>query len=116
MKVAMYYKNTDVRLEEIPVPEIGPAEILIRVYASGICGSDLMEWYRLPKAPLVLGHEIAGEVAEVGNKVSKFSPGDRVMATHHVPCNTCHHCMRGNHSSCQTLRSTSFDQIGRAHV
>jgi len=112
MKVAMYYKNADVRLEEMPVPKIGPEEILIRVYASGICGSDLMEWYRLPKAPLVLGHEIAGEVAEVGSKVSKFSPGDRVMATHHVPCNTCHHCIRGNHSSCQTLRSTSFDPGG----
>ncbi len=112
MKVAMYYKNADVRLEEMPVPKIGPAEILIRVYASGICGSDLMEWYRLPKAPLVLGHEIAGELVEVGAEVSKFAVGDRVIATHHVPCNTCHHCMRGNHSSCATLRSTSFDPGG----
>lgn len=112
MKVAMYYTNADVRLEEVPVPEIGAEEILIRVYASGICGSDLMEWYRLPKAPLVLGHEIAGEVVEVGANVSKFNIGDRVIATHHVPCNTCYHCMRGNHSSCQTLRSTSFDPGG----
>lgn len=112
MKVAMYYSNADVRLEEVPVPKIGPEEILIRVYASGICGSDLMEWYRLPKAPLVLGHEIAGEVVEVGDNVSKFSVGDRVIATHHVPCNTCHHCLRGNHSSCQTLRTTSFDPGG----
>jgi len=112
MKVAMYYKNADVRLEEMPVPKIGSEEILIRVYASGICGSDLMEWYRLPKAPLVLGHEIAGEVVEVGDYVSKFKTGDRVIATHHVPCNTCYHCMRQNHSSCQTLRSTSFDPGG----
>lgn len=112
MKVAMYYKNADVRLEEMPVPKIGSGEILIRVYASGICGSDLMEWYRLPKAPLVLGHEIAGEVVEVEDNVSKFSVGDRVIATHHVPCNTCYHCMRQNHSSCQTLRSTSFDPGG----
>ena len=112
MRIAMYYKNADVRLEEMQVPQIGPEEILIRVYASGICGSDLMEWYRLPKAPLVLGHEIAGEVVEIGDSVSKFKTGDRVIATHHVPCNTCHHCMRQNHSSCQTLRSTSFDPGG----
>lgn len=108
----MYYSNADIRLEEMPVPEIGDDEILVRVHASGICGSDLMEWYRLPKAPLVLGHEIAGEVVEVGKNVSKFTVGDRVVATHHVPCNTCHHCMRGNHSSCQTLRSTCFDPGG----
>lgn len=112
MRVAMYYNNRDVRLEEIPVPVIGPGEILIRVQASGICGSDLMEWYRLPKAPLVLGHEIAGEVVEVGEGVLEFKPGDRVMATHHVPCNTCHHCLRGNHSSCGTLRTTHFDPGG----
>ncbi len=112
MKVAMYYNNADVRLEEIPIPKIGLEEILIRVYASGICGSDLMEWYRLPKAPLVLGHEIAGQIVEIGDKVSNFKVGDRVIATHHVPCNTCYHCLRQNHSSCQTLRSTSFDPGG----
>jgi L-iditol 2-dehydrogenase len=112
MKVAMYYNNADVRLEEIPIPKIGSEEILIRVYASGICGSDLMEWYRLPKAPLVLGHEIAGQIVEIGEKVSNFKVGDRVIATHHVPCNTCYHCLRQNHSSCQTLRSTSFDPGG----
>jgi len=112
MKVAMYYNNADVRLEELPIPKIGSDEILIRVYASGICGSDLMEWYRLPKAPLVLGHEIAGQIVEIGDKVSNFKVGDRVIATHHVPCNTCYHCLRGNHSSCQTLRSTHFDPGG----
>jgi len=112
MRVAMYYNNKDLRLEELPVPEVGPGEILIRVYASGICGSDLMEWYRLPKAPLVLGHEISGEVTGVGPGVEKFSPGDRVIATHHVPCNTCYHCLRNNHSACVTLRSTHFDPGG----
>jgi len=112
MRVAMYYKNNDVRLEEMPTPSIGPGEILMRVHASGICGSDLMEWYRLPKAPLVLGHEVAGEVVETGEGVDKFVPGDRVMATHHVPCNTCYYCARGNHSSCQTLRTTHFDPGG----
>ena len=64
MRVAVYYSNRDVRLEERPVPEIGAGEILVKVMASGICGSDVMEWYRIKKAPLVLGHEIAGEIAE----------------------------------------------------
>ncbi len=112
MRVAMYYNNRDVRVEELPIPKIGPGEILIRVEASGVCGSDVMEWYRLPKAPLVLGHEIAGEVVEVGDDVRKFKKGDRVIATHHVPCNTCYFCLRGNHSACNTLRSTHFDPGG----
>lgn len=112
MRVAMYYNNRDIRLEEMPVPEIGPGEILMRVHASGICGSDLMEWYRLPKAPIVLGHEVSGEVVETGEGVDKFRPGDRVIATHHVPCNTCYYCLRGNHSACKTLRTTHFDPGG----
>ena len=112
MRVAMYYNNRDVRVEELPIPKIGPGEILIRVEASGVCGSDVMEWYRLPKAPLVLGHEVAGEVVEVGEDVRKFKKGDRVIATHHVPCNTCYFCLRGNHSACNTLRTTHFDPGG----
>jgi len=112
MRVAMYYNNRDIRLEEMPTPAIGLGEILMRVRASGICGSDLMEWYRLPKAPLVLGHEVSGEVIEIGEGVDKFRPGDRVIATHHVPCNTCYHCLRGNHSACKTLRTTHFDPGG----
>ena len=66
MRVAMYYTNQDIRIEEMPTPAIGPGELLVRVEASGVCGSDVMEWYRIHKAPLVLGHEIAGEVVEVG--------------------------------------------------
>ncbi len=66
MRVAMYYNNQDVRVEEIPVPGIGPGELLLRVEASGICGSDVMEWYRVARAPMVLGHEVAGEVVQVG--------------------------------------------------
>jgi len=65
----MYYNNQDVRLEEMPVPQIGPGEVLIRVEASGICGTDLLEWYRIHKAPLVLGHEVAGVIDTVGEGV-----------------------------------------------
>lgn len=108
----MYYSNRDLRLEELPAPAIGPDELLVRVEASGICGSDVMEWYRAGKVPLVLGHEIAGEVAEVGQNVTCFDKGDRVAVTHHVPCMTCHYCVSGHETVCDTLRTTSFDPGG----
>jgi len=109
MRVLMYYSNQDVRLEEMPVPDTGPGELLMRVHASGICGSDVMEWYRRDKVPLVLGHEVAGEVVEVGEGVERFKQGDRVAATHHVPCNTCHFCLSGHHTVCETLlKGTRF--------
>ena len=114
MRAAIYYHNRDVRVEETPVPQIGPGELLLRIEASGICGSDVMEWYRVKKAPLVLGHEVAGEVAEVGPGVSKYKVGDRVVASHHVPCNTCRYCLSGHPTVCDTLRATQFDPGGFA--
>ncbi len=113
MRVGMYYDNRDIRVEEMPIPSIGPGELLVKIQASGICGSDVMEWYRIHKAPLVLGHEIAGEVAEVGAGVGSFRVGDRVTATHHVPCFTCHYCLSGHQTVCETLLSgTHFDPGG----
>ena len=114
MRVAMYYNNRDVRLEEIPTPQIGPGELLVKVLASGICGSDVMEWYRIKKAPRVLGHEIAGEIVEVGKEVRNYKVGDRVFVSHHVPCNTCQYCLNGFHTLCDTLRTTNFDPGGFA--
>lgn len=114
MRVALWYNNRDVRVEEIPVPEIGPGELLVRVIASGICGSDVMEWYRLDRAPLVLGHEIAGEVVVAGEGVERYKAGDRIAVAHHLPCNTCHYCLSGNHTACDTLRRTNFDPGGFA--
>ncbi len=114
MRVAMYYSNRDVRLEEVPVPQIGPGEILVRVEASGICGTDLLEWYRLHKAPLVLGHEVAGVITAVGKGVKRHKVGERICAAHHVPCNTCHYCLSGHHTVCDTLRRTNFDPGGFA--
>ena len=112
MRVAMYYTNQDVRIEEMPVPGIGAGEVLLRVAASGICGSDVMEWYRVARAPLVLGHEVAGEVVQVGEGVERFQEGDRLVVTHHVPCNACHYCLSGHHTVCDTLRQTHFDPGG----
>ena len=115
MRVAMYYANADVRLETMPVPEIGPGEILMKIEASGICGSDVMEWYRRDKVPLVLGHEVAGTVAEIGPGVEKYKVGDRIVAAHHVPCNTCQYCLDGNFTACETLqKGTHFHPGGFA--
>jgi len=112
MRVAMYYNNRDVRLEEMPKPQIGAGEILVKVIASGICGSDVMEWYRIKKAPLVLGHEITGEIVEVGEGVERYKIGDRVFVSHHVPCNTCRYCLNGDHTACETLHTTNYDPGG----
>jgi L-iditol 2-dehydrogenase len=114
MRAAVYYTNRDVRLEERPVPAIGPDELLMRVRRSGICGSDVLEWYRVRRAPLVLGHEVAGEVAAVGAQVRGYRPGDRITAAHHVPCNACRFCRRGHHTMCHTLHTTNFDPGGFA--
>ena len=92
MRVVMYYNNNDVKIEELPLPKIGPDELLVKVMACGICGSDVMEWYRLKKAPLVLGHEATGEIAQVGKNIKKYKVGDRVFVSHHVPCNSCRYC------------------------
>ena len=112
MRVAMYYNNQDVRVEEMPAPEIGPEELLVRVEASGLCGSDVMEWYRIQRAPTVLGHEVAGVVAKVGSAVGQYREGDPVVVTHHVPCNACRYCLSGRHTVCDTLRTTNFDPGG----
>jgi len=110
MIVAKYYNNNDIRLEEIPIPKIGPGEILVKVKASGICGTDVMEWYRIQKAPRILGHEIAGEIVE--SQSDRYQPGQRVFVSHHVPCNTCKYCRAGHHTACDTLHKGNFDPGG----
>jgi L-iditol 2-dehydrogenase len=112
VRVAVYHSNSDVRLEQRARPSVGAGELLMSIKASGICGSDVMEWYRLPRAPLVLGHEVAGVVEEAGPGVTRFAPGDRIVATHHVPCGRCRYCLTDRHSVCETLRTTSFDPGG----
>ena len=108
MLAAVYYNNHDVRIEEMPIPEIGEDEALLKVLASGICGSDVIEWYRVPKAPRVLGHEATGVIEKVGSKVTSLKVGDRVFVSHHVPCNKCRYCQRGHHTACHTLHTTNY--------
>jgi L-iditol 2-dehydrogenase len=110
MIVAKYYNNKDIRLEELPIPKIGPGEILVKVQASGICGTDVMEWYRIKKAPRILGHEIAGEIVE--SQSDKYSTGERVFVSHHVPCFNCKYCRAGHHTACDTLHAGNYDPGG----
>jgi len=112
MRVAVYHNNNDIRMEERPVPVIGDGELLVKVHSSGICGSDVMEWYRIKKAPVVLGHEIGGEIVETGKNVKKYKTGDRVFVSHHVPCNTCAYCLNGHQTACHTLHTTNYDPGG----
>lgn len=113
MKVGVYYRNSDVRVEDRPAPKPGDGDILVKVMACGLCGSDLLEWYRIKRAPLVLGHEPAGIVVEAGKFVKNVKPGDRVFVTHHVPCNVCYHCLTGHETACTTFQTkNNFDPGG----
>ena len=120
MKVARYYNNNDVRIDEIPKPTIGPGELLVKVKKSGICGSDVLEYYRFAKMKklgvdnLILGHEIVGDIVEVGDGVKGLKIGDRVFVSHHVPCFDCYYCNHGHHTACDLLHNTNFDPGGFA--
>jgi L-iditol 2-dehydrogenase len=114
MKAAVYYNLNDIRIEEVPTPKIEPEEILVEMKACGICGSDLMDWYLEKRAPLVLGHEPAGVIVEVGDKVENFKVGERVFVHHHVPCLTCHYCLRGDYTMCEKFRQTYIHPGGFA--
>ncbi len=104
MKVAKWYNNQDIRIEEVPTPRPGPHEMLVKVMSCGICGSDIVEWYRLPRAPLVQGHEIGAEVVEVGGSLDKFKPGDRVFIAPKVPCMKCDYCRKGHFPVCTVIQ------------
>ncbi len=112
MRAGVYYNNSDVRVEERPEPKCGDRDIIVKVMACGLCGSDLMEWYRIKRAPLVLGHEPAGIVVEAGKLVTNVKPGDRVFVTHHVPCNACYHCLTGHETACTTFQTANNFEPG----
>ena len=104
MKISVWYSNADIRIEEVPKPQPGPKEMLVKVIACGICGSDIVEWYRLPRAPLVQGHEIGAEVVEVGRAIKKYKPGDRVFIAPKVPCMKCDYCQAGRYPVCSNTK------------
>jgi L-iditol 2-dehydrogenase len=102
-------------VEDWPRPSIHGGELLLRLRGCGLCGSDLLKiGAPEPRVPAVLGHELVGDVVEVGPDVRAFSPGDRVVAAHHVPCGGCHHCRRGSESMCRAFKTSNLDPGGFA--
>lgn len=105
MQAVVYHGVDDVRLETVPVPEIGAAELLIRVHTCGICGTDLKKISTgSHSAPRIFGHETAGEIAAVGEGVSGYAVGDRVMVFHHIPCRNCYYCEHKVFAQCPTYK------------
>lgn len=104
MKAILWFNNKDIRLVEVPLPPLRAGEILVKVLACGLCGSDVVEWYRLPRAPLIPGHEIGAQVVEVGEKVTRFRPGDRVFIAPKVPCGQCYYCRHGHFPQCSEIK------------
>jgi L-iditol 2-dehydrogenase len=104
MKISVWHSNEDIRIEEVPRPKPGRKELLVKVISCGICGSDIVEWYRLPRAPLVQGHEIGAEVVEVGRAITKYKPGDRVFIAPKVPCMNCDYCKNGHYPVCSNVK------------
>tara|TARA_B100001964_G_scaffold228499_1_gene279721 strand:+ start:477 stop:1490 length:1014 start_codon:yes stop_codon:yes gene_type:complete len=108
MNVAEYHSNKDIQIKQIERPSITENEILVSMKACGICGTDVMEWYRAKNIPRILGHEMSGEVVEVGENVDTISKHDRVFVSHHIPCFDCYYCHKGNHSACNSLHTGNF--------
>ena len=105
MRAAVYRGVNDVRVEIIAVPEIGPGEVLVKIHTCGICGTDLKKIHTgSHDAPRVFGHEMAGTVVRVGEGVSGFTVGDRVMAYHHIPCGTCYYCRKQTFAQCEVYK------------
>ncbi|MEO6327026.1 MAG: alcohol dehydrogenase catalytic domain-containing protein [Thermoanaerobaculia bacterium] len=114
MKAVQVRSLDDIALIELPVPEPGEGEILVRMKAVGLCGSDVSPWYVATKAPAVLGHETAGIVERVGTGDCAFAPGDRVFVHHHAPCGTCRFCLRGDSVMCADWKPTRLHPGGLA--
>jgi len=106
MKVARLYSFNEIRIEDIPIPRVGPSDALMKTRACGICSGDVMPWYIEKKAPLVPGHEPSGEIVETGRDVTSFKKGDRVFTHHHAPCFLCKHCRRGDYVQCAAWKNS----------
>ena len=114
MKAVRIEADGSVSVVEAPVPAVGRGEALMRTRAAGICGSDLIDWYIAKKAGQVIGHEVVGEIVEVGSGVTSFSAGDRVAPHHHAPCLECDECRAGRFVHCAVWRSSRLEPGGMA--
>ena len=109
MRAGVYREQGIVRVEQVPVPEVGPGEVLIKVAACGICGTDIKKIFqRYVEPPQILGHELAGTVVAAGSGVTKWKPSDRVMSFHHTPCGKCFYCEKRLFSQCKQYKTTGL--------
>ncbi len=105
MRAAVYRGVNDVRVESVPVPEIGPGEVLVKIHTCGICGTDLKKIHTgSHSAPRIFGHEMSGTIVRVGDGVDNFKVADRVMAYHHIPCGECYYCRKQTFAQCETYK------------
>jgi L-iditol 2-dehydrogenase len=105
MKAVVYRGINDMRIEMVPVPKIGPGELLVKVATCGICGTDLKKIHTgSHSAPRIFGHEMSGTIVEVGAGVTRFEVGDRVMTFHHVPCGDCYFCRKQTPTQCNLYK------------
>ncbi|OCG02167.1 zinc-dependent dehydrogenase [Gilliamella sp. wkB112] len=115
MKATVCYKQNDLRTEDLPIPEISDNEVLIKMLACGLCGTDIQKIRGdSVQKPTVLGHEVVGEIIKKGKNVNKFNLGDRVITAIHVPCFTCHYCNKGHYTICEQFRTNNIDPGGFA--
>ena len=109
MKAAVYYNNSDIRIEDVPIPEINDDEILVKTIACGLCGGETMEWYHIKRSPKVMGHEPCGTIVQAGKNVKDFKEGDLVFVNHHVPQFTSHLSIRGHFTRDETYRKSKLN-------
>lgn len=113
-RAAVYYNEAEIRIEECPLRPLQVGELLVRIRACGLCTGEVMAWYVKGKAPFVPGHELVGEVVEIGGVAqglepcSSFQRGDRVAIHHHAPCGSCRACRRGHFVHCPTWRQSKL--------
>ncbi|HDN2724091.1 TPA: zinc-dependent dehydrogenase [Klebsiella quasipneumoniae] len=125
MKASVYYSKNDIRYEDVEVPEIGDGDMLIKMHSCGLCGTDIHKaQHQTVTGPVILGHEVSGEVVKVGKDVTRYRVGERVVTAIHVPCFNCHYCDRGFFTLCDQFKKTNlepggfseFIRIPRLHV
>jgi L-iditol 2-dehydrogenase len=105
MRAVVYRGVNDLRLETVPIPQIGPGELLVKIATCGVCGTDLKKIHTgSHTAPRIFGHEMAGTIVQVGDGVTKFAAGERVMVFHHIPCGQCYYCRKQTFAQCSTYK------------
>jgi L-iditol 2-dehydrogenase len=115
MKASVYTGPQKMEVREVQVPGISEDEVLLKISACGVCGTDIVKYqYDMVKPPIVLGHEVAGVIEKVGRNVTKFKVRDRVVVAHHTPCYSCHFCKHGNVSMCDVFKKSNLDPGGFA--